>query len=62
MERKQLSASTKLILGSLSGMVLGIVIFIITENFIFLIVFSTIGLTMGIALSTPDQNREDTKE
>ena len=37
------------IVGSLSGMILGFTVFLITEKIIFLIAFTTIGLTLGIS-------------
>ena len=64
MKEKKTRTEITLILYSLSGMILGFVIFLLTSNFIFLIVFSTIGLTLGIASSDSksdlisDENRE----
>ena len=53
-----------LILYSVSGMILGFVVFLITHNFIFLIIFSSIGLTLGIASSenNPDLISSDDQE
>ena len=60
MQNKKPRKEINLILYSLSGMVLGIVVFLFTENFIFLIVFSVIGLTLGIAVS--ETNRDSSSD
>lgn len=46
------------IFGSLIGMGLGFLTFLFTENIIFLIVFVTTGLTLGIALGQKDQSNQ----
>jgi hypothetical protein len=50
------------ILGSLLGMISGFTIFIITENFIFLILSITIGLTLGISLGQMKEDKEAGKK
>ena len=60
MQNKKPKKEINLILYSLSGMVLGIIVFLFTENFIFLIVFSAIGLTLGIAAS--ETNRDSSSD
>ena len=64
MQKEKLKSEINLILYSLSGMILGIIVFLFTEDFIFLIIFSTIGLTIGIASSEgkTDQNSDETQE
>lgn len=56
MKEKKTRNELTLILYSLSGMALGFVVFLITKNFIFLIVFSTIGLTLSITSSESKTN------
>jgi uncharacterized membrane protein len=59
MKEKTTSTILYPILSSLSGMIIGFTIFLLTEKIIFLIVCLTLGITHGIALSQSNQNEED---